>query len=164
MSIIDLILFFLGLIFITYFINWFDWKFMKKKYLKNEKFDLNICCGDTVCDGINADIVKRDVPDFVLTKSIYKLPFNDKQFKNTICAHTLEHVEDPKKFFKELQRVSENIVVLVPPLWDYGCMLNIREHKWQFLTLTPKHCNRLPKFFKLPLAETYQKIFGQKIA
>ena len=136
---------------------------MKKKYLKSERFDLNICCGNTSCSGINADIVKRDVPRFLLIKKIYKLPFKDKQFKNIICSHALEHVKDPIKFFKELKRVSENVTILVPPLWDFGCMLNIWEHKRQFLTLTSKHENTLPKFFNLPFSKTIQNRFGQKI-
>ena len=157
-----LALFFIGFIFSAYFLLWFDYKFMKKRYMESRKFDLNICCGDTSCDGINVDIVKRDVPRFMPVKNIYKLPFKDKQFKNTLCSHTMEHVEDPKKFFKELKRVSQNIVILVPPLWDYGCMFNIFDHKWQFLTLKSKHENNLPKFFKLPLSEIFQRKFGQK--
>lgn len=135
---------------------------MKNRYLKSERFDLNICCGNTSCDGINADIVKRDVPRFVLIKNIYRLPFKNKQFKNTICSHIMEHVEDPIKFFRELKRVSKNVVILVPPLWDFGCMVNIWEHKRQFLTFTFKHKNKLPKFFNLPFSKTIQDRFGQK--
>ncbi|MDD5172368.1 MAG: methyltransferase domain-containing protein [Candidatus ainarchaeum sp.] len=160
---VELILGLAGLTGLAFFFNWLDYRFMKDRYLKSEKFDLNICCGGCVCDGINADVVERNVPRFVLLKDIYKLPFGDKQFKNTICSHALEHVEDPVRFFKELQRVSENVVILVPPLWDYGCMFNIPEHRWQFLTLKSRHVNKLPGFFELPLSDFYQRTFGQKI-
>jgi len=155
---------FLGIILILdLFLSWLDYRYLKNKYLKSEHFDLNVCCGNTVCQGINADIVKRKVPRFVLIKDIYRLPFKNKQFKNAICFHVLEHVSDPVMFFNELKRVAENITILVPPLWDPGCMLTINEHKWQFLTFKTKYRNKLPKFFKIPLAETYQKIFGQTI-
>lgn len=154
---------FLAFFVLAYVLNWFDYRYMKAKHLKSMKFDLNMCCGDSPSGGVNADVVKRNVPGFVLIKDIYKLPFKDKQFKNTICSHALEHVSDPKAFFKEMQRVSENVVILVPPVWDYGCMMNIKEHRWQFLTLRSKHVNKLPAFVELPLSDFYQKTFGQKI-
>jgi len=161
--IIQLILISVGLVVLGFFLNWLSYRFLKKKYLKAEKFDLNICCGNTSCEGFNADIIRRDVPRFVLIKNIYKLPFKDKQFKNIICSHTLEHVEDPIEFFKELRRMSENVVILVPPLWDFGCMLNIWEHRLQFLTFKSRHKNKLPNFFYLPFSRIIQNIFGQKI-
>ena len=161
--IIQIISIFISLVILGFFLNWLDYRFMKNKYLKSKKYDLNICCGNTSCEGINADIVKRDVPRFVLIKDICNLQFKNKQFKNTICSHTLEHVDDPIKLFEELKRVSENVTILLPPLWDFGCMFNILEHKRQFLTLTSKHENKLPKFFNLPFSKTIQNIFGQKI-
>jgi len=161
--VIQIILIFISLVILGFFLNWVDYQFIKNKYLKSKNFDLNICCGNTSCEGVNADIVKRDVPRFVLIEDIYKLPFNDKQFKNIICSHTLEHVENPIEFFEELKRISENVTILVPPLWDFGCMFNIWEHKWQFLTLRSKHQNKLPKYFRLPFSKIIQNIFGQKI-
>lgn len=159
----QLISIFIGLVILAFFLNWLDYRFIKNIYLNSKRFDLNICCGNTACEGINADIVKRDVPHFVLIRNIYKLPFKNKQFKNTICSHAMEHVEDPVKFFRELKRVSENVTVLVPPLWDFGCMINIWEHRRQFLTFASKHKNKLPKFFNLPFSKTIQDRFGQKI-
>ncbi|MFA6088256.1 MAG: methyltransferase domain-containing protein [Candidatus Woesearchaeota archaeon] len=161
--VIKVILVLTGIVILGFFLNWLDYKFMKKRYLESEKFDLNICCGNTSCEGVNADIVKRDVSKFVLVKNIYKLPFKDKQFKNTICSHTLEHIDNPKKFFDELRRVSKNVTILVPPLWDFGCMINIWEHRLQFLTFTSRHKNKLPKFFYLPFSKTFQKKLGQQI-
>ncbi len=158
------IIYFLGgLLALGFFLNWLDYTILKKKYLKAEKFDFNICCGGTACDGVNADIVRREVPRFILTEDIYHLPFKNKQFKSTICSHTMEHVDDPKKFFKELQRVSENVTLLLPPLWDFGCMINIWEHRRQFLILRSKHKNQLPRFFNLPFSKLFQKTFGQQV-
>jgi len=161
--IIQLISILVIMIILGFFLTWLDYIFLKNIYLKNEKFDFNICCGTTSCDGINADVVKKNVPRFVLIKDIYKLPFKNKQFKNTICSHTIEHVEDPIRFFKELERVSKNVVILIPPLWDLGGMINIFEHKQQFLTFKSKHKNSLPKFFKLPLSKIIQDKFGQNV-
>ncbi len=143
-------------------VNNIDYKILKNHHFKKQKWDLNISCGIMDGGGINADITPRNVPNFVLVKDIYKLPFKDRQFKNAICSHTMEHVENPDKFFKELARVSKNVILLVPPLWDFGCFLNFKEHKWQFITLRTKFVNELPARVRLPYWR-YQKKFGQKL-
>jgi len=159
--IINLILIFVGVVVIGFLLNCLDYRIMKTRYLKEKSFDLNMCCGNTSCDGVNADIKERDVSNFVLIKDIYKLPFKDKQFNNAICSHVMEHVADPVRFFNEIRRVSKNVVVLVPPLWDFMCMVDIIEHRWQFLTFRSKHENNLPKFFSLPFSKLIQDRFGQ---
>src|SRR3989344_3848144 len=137
-----------------------DYQLLKRRYFKKHKWGLNISCGGIDGCGINADIAERNAPNFVLIKNIYKLPFKTKQFKNVICSHTMEHVEDPEKFYKELKRVSRNVHILIPPLWDIVALAFFREHKWQFLTLKTSHKNGLPRKFKLPWWG-YQKKFGQ---
>lgn len=155
---------FYAIIFIYLLIaNYVDYRLLKRYYFNKQKWDFNICCGNTDGGGINADIIKRDVPNFRLIKDVYNLPFKNKEFKNVLCSHTMEHVENPDKFYNELKRISKNVVILIPPIWDIGCMGNFREHKWQFLTLKTKHVNALPNRFPLPFW-TYQKIFKQKLA
>ena len=127
-----------------------DYRIIKPYYLKSKKWCLNISCANTNGGGINADVIPRKVPNFVLIKNIYKLPFKDNQFENTICSHTMEHVEYPEKFYKELKRVSKNVTLLIPPLWDIVGFLDFLEHKWQFLTFKTNHTNHLPKKVKLP--------------
>lgn len=139
-----------------------DYRILKNIYLKENKWGLNICCGKTDGGGVNADIIHRGVPNFVLIKDIYNLPFKDRQFENALCSHTVEHVEDPEKFYKELRRVSKNVVLLVPPIWDLAGILNLAEHKWQFLTLATKHENHIPEKIMLPY-HLYQIFFGQRI-
>lgn len=139
-----------------------DYRILKNIYLRENNWSLNICCGKTDGGGVNADIVRRSVPNFVLVKDIYNLPFKDRQFENCICSHTIEHVENPGKFYKELMRVSKNVVILVPPIWDLSGMFFFAEHKWQFLTLSTKHKNYLPKKVKLPYS-WYHNFFGQRI-
>jgi len=140
--------------------SFFNYRILKNYYFKKQKWGLNISCSETNGGGVNADIVPRNVPNFVLIKDIYSLPFRDKEFKDVFCSHTMEHVDDPDRFLKELKRISENVIILIPPLWDLAGVGAFREHKWQFLTLKTKHINKLPKKVKLPWI-WYQKVFGQ---
>lgn len=145
--------------------NIISYRVLKSRILHSRKWDLNICCGKTDGGGINADIVKhRSVPNFVLVRDIYNLPFDDKEFEYVLCSHTLEHVEDPEKFCNELQRISKNLTIVVPPLWDISAsLMNIFQHRWIFLTFGKVH-NCLPKYVPLPFAKKVQEKYGQKIA
>lgn len=143
-------------------LNYISYGYIKRKVLHERVWDLNICCGKSDGRGINADIIRHDeVPNFELIQNIYSLPYADKQFKSTLCSHTMEHVEDPVSFFNELKRVSENVTILVPPLWDIGAVLNVLEHKWVFLSLKTRH-STLPKHVRLPLSAFVHAHFGQK--
>ena len=144
----------------THYISYFS---LKKRILAKHTWDLNICCGKTDGGGINADIFKHeDVPNFVFIENIYHLPFADKEFDRILCSHTLEHVENPVSFFKELTRVGREVTVVLPPLWDICAVFNIFEHKWIFLSFKKVHTG-LPKYVKLPVAAFIQKKLGQKI-
>ncbi len=130
---------------------------------RRERWDLNICCGKTDGGGVNVDIVDHaNVPNLVVVDDIYHLPFSTNQFDNVLCSHTIEHVEDPTAFFEELERVSKEVTLVIPPLWDLSAVLNIVEHRWIFLTFRKEH-NTLPKHIELPFARAYQSRKGQKI-
>ena len=145
------------------FLNFLEYRWLNKKILKSRVWDLNICCGKQDGGGINADIKKYvDLPNFTQISDIYHLPFTDKQFENVLCAHTMEHVARPEDFYKELTRVGKNVTLVLPPVWDLGAVLDILEHKWIFLTWRVKF-NHLPKYIKLPLADWWQKRFGQTL-
>jgi len=134
----------------------------KSRILKGNKWDLNICCGKTDGGGVNADIViHKELPRFQQVESIYNLPFKDGEFETVLCSHTIEHVDDPRRFYAELQRVGKQVTLVVPPLYDLSAVLNIFEHKWIFLTFTKKH-HTLPKFIKLPLSDAIHRRFGQR--
>ncbi|MDH7512894.1 MAG: methyltransferase domain-containing protein [Clostridiales bacterium] len=144
-------------------LNFLSYRLLKKRILKKRKWDLNICCGKTDGGGINADIIHHTkLPRFVLIDSIYSLPFKDHQFETVLCSHTLEHVEDPVGFYKELTRVGKQITIVLPPLWDFAGVLNVFEHRWIFLTLKKVH-TRLPAHVRLPLSRTVQRILRQRI-
>src|SRR3989338_9661266 len=65
--------------------NIIDYRISKRFHTKKQKWDLNICCGNIDGGGMNADVVKRDLPNFVLVKNMYRLPFKNLEFENSIC-------------------------------------------------------------------------------
>ena len=136
---------------------------LKKRILKRQRWDLNICSGKTDGGGVNADIFQHlDVRNFVKVDDIYNLPFKDKQFETVLCSHTIEHVDDPEAFYHELSRVGEQVILVIPPLWDPLAVLNFLEHQWIFLSFKKEH-TRLPGYVRLPLAKRFQRRFGQRI-
>ena len=159
-----LLLSLLGVYALVELTNFVSYRIMKKRTLRRQRWDLNICCGHTDGGGVNADIVRHaDVPRFVLTQDIYHLPFQHKQFDSVLCSHTIEHVEDARAFWRELTRVGKRVTLVVPPLWDFTAAFNLFEHRWLFLTLKKEH-NTLPPHIRLPLADLVQrKTGGQRI-
>lgn len=152
-----------GVLIYFYLSHLLSYSILRKKILKRQKWDINICCGKTDGGGVNVDISKHaDVPHFVLIKDIYNLPFRDRQFDAVLCSHTMEHVENPERFFRELKRIGKKVTIVLPPLWDITAALNILEHKYIFLCLKKEH-TKLPPYVRLPLASYLHKRFGQKI-
>jgi SAM-dependent methyltransferase len=146
-----------------YFSHLLSYKILKNRILKKRKWGLNICCGKTDGGGVNADIVKHmDVTSFVHIKDIYNLPFKDREFETIICSHTIEHLDNPERFYNELQRVGKKVILVLPPLWDFTAAFNFLEHKYIFLCWRKIH-KKLPFFIPLPLSTFYHKRFGQKI-
>jgi len=134
----------------------------KRRILRGNTWGLNICCGKTDGGGVNADIVAHmQLPRFVQVDSIYELPFRDEEFDSVLCSHTIEHVDDPQRFYAELKRVGKHVTLVVPPLYDIAAVLNVFEHKWIFLTFRKKH-DTLPKYIKLPFADALHQRIGQR--
>lgn len=154
----------IALVITLFLLNVLSYRILKPRIIRQRKtWDLNICCGDTDGGGVNADIVAQDVPNFVLTNDIYKLPFKDGEFEHVLCSHTIEHVDDPDAFWAELNRVGKHVTLIIPPVWDLAAALNIFEHKWIFLTARKQH-QRLPRHIKFSFAQRYQNRFGQVVA
>jgi ubiquinone/menaquinone biosynthesis C-methylase UbiE len=147
-----------GYFYITHFISY---NLIKKRILNRHSWDLNICCGQTDGGGINVDIVEqKNVPNFRLIEDIYSLPFEDGEFDTVLCSHTIEHVEFPKKFFKELDRVGNQVTIVIPPFYDITAALNVFEHRYLFLSFKKEH-KKLPPHIRLPLSDFIQKRIGQ---
>lgn len=150
-----------GLLAYGFIAHYISYTLEKEKILKAQTWGLNICCGKTDGGGVNADIYKhQELPNFQLVNDIYHLPFQNKQFDSVLCSHTIEHVDDPKKFFAELQRVGEKVTVVIPPLYDIGAVLNVFEHQYIFLSFKKAH-NELPPFIRLPFSGAIQRKLGQ---
>lgn len=152
----------ISLLVYTFVTHIVDYRIIKPYHFKKQKWDVNISCGPTDGGGLNLDIIERDVKNFVKIKDIYNLPYKDNQFNHVISSHTIEHVKDPVRFFNELRRISKNVTLLVPPIWDFAAFGFLMEHKWQFLTLKTKYVNKLPRHFKLPYW-WYHRRFGQDL-
>ena len=141
--------------------HFISYRLLKTRILKSQKWDLNICCGQTDGGGINADIVpQEDVPRFLLTRDIYHLPFENGQLDSVLCSHTIEHVDDPERFFQELKRVGKQVTIVIPPLYDITAALNVFEHKYLFLSFKKVH-HQLPRHIRLPFAASIQRRLGQ---
>lgn len=79
---------------------------------------LNVGCGgskypflDLKCD-VNSDVQKPriEIPNFILSDICY-LPFKDKVFEKVFAFNVLEHVSDHSKAMRELNRISDEVIV-----------------------------------------------------
>ncbi len=62
------------------------------------------------------EIGRKLHPDLTLKQgNIYGLEYKDNSFDLVMATEVLEHLEDPKKAFSELQRVSSRYVILSVP-------------------------------------------------
>ena len=65
-----------------------------------------------------------------------KLPFKDKEFDFVVCAHVIEHVNDPIFFKKEIERIGKSGYIELPTRLNdnmvFGCDEEIFGHKWWF--------------------------------
>lgn len=146
------------------FLHWYSYRCLKREITERQRWDLNICCGRIDGGGVNADIVKYgDIPNFVKVDNIYRLPFEDGEFETVLCSHTVEHLDYPKRFDRELRRIGMNVVYILPPIWDLAAALNIWEHKWLVLSVRKVH-NELPPRIPLPFARRLQARIGQRIS
>ncbi|MBN2088721.1 methyltransferase domain-containing protein [candidate division KSB1 bacterium] len=159
---IELIIAVLVIALYVFLANYASYYLGKRRILNGQKWDLNICCGKTDGGGLNVDIVKhKELPRFMQVDDIYNLPFEDGQFETVLCSHTIEHVDDPRRFYSELQRVGKQVTLVVPPLYDLSAVFNLLEHKWIILTFKKRH-HTLPRFIKLPFADVFHRLFGQR--
>lgn len=144
--------------------NFLSYRVIKTRVLRERTWDYNICCGETDGGGINADIAQFGaIPQFELVMDVNALPHARGSFAHVLCSHTLEHVDDPRAMFAELQRVGRQVTILVPPLWDLAAALNPFEHRVIFLTWSTRHDNHLPRYIRYVPARWLQEWRGQRI-
>ena len=65
-----------------------------------------------------------------------KLPFKDKEFDYVVCAHVIEHVNDPIFFKKEIERIGKSGYIELPTRLNDNTVFGLDEeifgHKWWF--------------------------------
>jgi len=67
-------------------------------------------------DDTAIELGKKLYPTLQIKKGdIYKLPYKDNSFDLVVCTEVLEHLENPKKAYKELLRVSRKYVLMSVP-------------------------------------------------
>lgn len=83
----------------------------------------------------------------------HSLPFKDNNFDYVICAHILEHLEDPLKFLKEVVRVGKAGFIETPSVlserlfgWDFHFWFCYQQGKTLVLT-RKKEGERFGGFF-----------------
>jgi SAM-dependent methyltransferase len=113
-------------------LNYISYKLLKNRILQRQKWDLNICCGKTDGCGINVDIVVHTKLLNQAVVDVFRLPFKDYSFNSVLCSHTIEHVDDPVKLYRELNRVGRHVTFIVPSLWDISAAMNELEHRLLF--------------------------------
>lgn len=93
---------------------------------------------DVTCDlYINAEfeggpIHAREQKNFIICDA-HHLPFKDQAFQESNCTHVLEHLEDPRLGFKELQRVSKEGYIETPSILYENILFGYPFHHWYFL-------------------------------
>ncbi len=61
-------------------------------------------------------LAKKMNPKVIIKKGdIYKLPYKDNYFDLVVCTEVLEHLDNPRKAYKELIRVSKKYILLSVP-------------------------------------------------
>lgn len=64
----------------------------------------------------------------VVLGSLPELPFADRAFDTVVCAHTLEHVVDLYASARELRRVAQRVIVVVPKQRYYRYTVDYHLH------------------------------------
>lgn len=89
---------------------------------------------DVLLDYSLTDDVDRHAPLWrdkrpLVIGDIQRLPFRDKAFDFIICAHVLEHVQDPAAALEELSRVGRRGYIETPSEFGEKCG-GLSNHRW----------------------------------
>jgi ubiquinone/menaquinone biosynthesis C-methylase UbiE len=131
---------------------------------------LNVGCGgskyafyDLKCE-VNSDIQKpkTKVPNFVLS-DICNLPFKDKAFQKVYAFNVLEHVGDHNKATKELDRISNEVIIRFDKIYNLANWFTADHESITIentLTLFPRPIKWIARFIRFPIdhSEAYQNV------
>lgn len=90
--------------------------------------------------------------------SILKIPHKQKTFSLVLCTEVLEHLKDPEKALKELDRISSKYAIISVPYEPIFRISNMLRFKyWSRLGNTPGHINNwTPYAFKKLIAKYFR--------
>ena len=102
-----------------------------------------------------------------------KLPFKDKEFDYVICAHVIEHVNDPVMFKSEIERIGKAGYIELPTRLNdnmvFGCDEEEFGHKWWFefdddnqRLIYAKRINAIEKFVSVGSIFALTEIFQDR--
>lgn len=121
-----------------------------------------------------SEIFKEKNLNFTKIYPDKRLPFKDKQFDYVICAHVIEHVNDPIMFKSEIERIGKAGYIELPTRLNdnmvFGCDEEEFGHKWWFefdddnqKLVFAKRINAIEKFVSVgsifALTEIFQDSF-----
>lgn len=100
--------------------------------MKKEKLILG-SAGKKIEGAVTLDINPEHHPDVVHDLNVIPLPFKDNQFKEIVCHHVLEHLNDLASISSELHRIckSGGVIYIEVPHHTSWCA-NTPEHKLKF--------------------------------
>lgn len=126
-------------------------------------FKLDVGCGPGPTKGyIGVDTQQYDRKDIVKfnLEDIpgKKMPFEDNSISEILCAHTLEHVDNPMQVVEEFYRILKpdgTLIIRVPYFAHHTANVPIHKNYWSF---------RSKMFFDSSYFETHTKWHDLKIS
>ena len=119
------------------------------KYLNQHLFNSSLVGIDfnvprdspSITNNNSINYVQADVVDYISS-------IKSNSFDLVICAHFLEHVEDPKAIINDIRRISKRSLILICPLekpfkWGYNYHLHFFQdnHSFMEMVLSDKNNN-----------------------
>ena len=100
--------------------------------MKKEKLVLG-SAGKAHPDAVTLDIEPKHKPDLIHDLNISPLPFENNSFKEIICHHVCEHLQDLSSLMGELHRICKpgGVISIEVPHHTSWCA-NVPEHKLRF--------------------------------
>jgi ubiquinone/menaquinone biosynthesis C-methylase UbiE len=93
--------------------------------------------------------------------SIYELPFADDEFDLVVCCEVLEHLEEPRRGLREIQRVARRSVILSTPREPIWRAMNLARGKYvKDLGNTPGHIQHWSKGSFAELVGRHVEVVG----
>jgi glycosyltransferase involved in cell wall biosynthesis len=136
-----------------------DWKVLDVGSGHQPNRRANVILEKYIHETIHRTTQKIVVPvdKYLVVADAHFIPFKDKSFDYVIASHIGEHVDDPIKFCKELQRVADRGYIETPgPLTEF--MMPTKSHKWVVKKSGDKLIFRKNRY-SVPFSMTFFRIF-----